>query len=180
MKIWSILSRAIAGWQAILRGEPDWRSHFTISIAGLVTALLLFAFIAFIAVALTSMSVGMPGLFGVAAAMAALALPIAAFLMMLMGTRRMMQDTQPLLPVLVPGLYALNAFLLVEGVLALSGSPLVMLAWIGLAYLLYRLMRVALGWHVAIAASSAVLTIVLLVAMRMALYMVSNSAASPI
>lgn len=180
MKSLSILSRAVTGWRLIVQSHPGWRSQFALTAPGLVTALLLYAFVAFLAVALTSMSVGMPGLVGVIAAMVVLALPILSFVLVLLGTRKMLNDTQPLLPALVPGVYALTALLLLEGLLALFAGPLVMLAWVGVAYLLYCLMRVAMGWHPGIAAGSAVLTFVLLVALRMALYMVSNSAASPI
>ncbi|WP_224705660.1 hypothetical protein [Devosia aquimaris] len=178
MKSLSILSRAATGWRLIVQGHPGWRSQFALTTPGLVTALLLYAFVAFLAVALTSMSIGMPGIGGVIAAMAVLALPILAFVLVLLGTRKMLNDTQPLLPALVPGVYALTALLLAEGLLALFAGPLVMLAWVGVAYLLYCLMRVAMGWHAAISAGSAVLTFVLLVALRMALYMVSNFAAS--
>ena len=61
------------------------------------------------------------------------------------------------------------------------GGPVVMLAWLGLAYMLYQLARAAAAWTVTISAGFAVLTVVLLVAMRLALYMLSTTAAgSPI
>ena len=180
MKLWIILTDAVSGWTLIARNEPGWRERFTISAAGLVTALCIFVFMAFLAVAFTSMSIGMPSAVGVAAAMFVLALPITALVVTLLGTRIVLKSEEPMLPVLVPGVYALTAFLLAEGFLAMIGGPVVMLAWLGLGYLLFRLARVATSWNVGIAAAFAVLTVVLLVAMRLALYMLSTPAGSPI
>lgn len=177
MKLWTIISDAVAGWIMILRGEDGWRDRFRISTAGLATALFIFAFVAFLAVAVTSMSIGMPSIIGVLAAMFVLALPVTAFVVSLLGTRLMLKSDAPMLPVLVPGTYALTAFLLAEGMLAMIGGPVVMLAWLGQAYLLYRLARVATTWNVGIAAAFAVLSVVLLVALRLGLYMLSNAAA---
>lgn len=180
MKLWTIVANAVSGWMMIARNEPGWRDRFTISAAGLATALCIFAFMAFLAVAFASMSIGMPSAVGVAAAMFALALPITAFVVTLLGTRIVLKSEVFMLPVLVPGLYALTAFLLAEGLLAMIGGPVVMLAWLGLGYLLFLLVRAATGWNVGIAAGFAVLTVVLLVAMRLALYMLSTPAGSPI
>ena len=172
MKIWAALRSAGLGWLMLLRGEPGWRAHFALTAPGLATALVIFACTTFIAVAIASLGIGAASLVGIVAAMLALALPLAAMLVVLLGTRSAMHSTEPVLDVLVPATYALIAFMLVEGLLALLG-PAVMLAWLGLAFLLYRLARAATTWNVAISAGFAVLTVVLLVAMRMALYMVS-------
>ena len=90
----------------------------------------------------------------------------------------------PVLPLyfvaLIPGIYALTAFLLVEGFLALFGGPIVMMSWLVIGYLLYRLARVSAGWNLGVAAGFAVLTVLLLVAMRVALYMLTSPAGSPI
>ena len=180
MKLWSILHNAWTGWLLILRNQPGWREHFSLSAPGLVTALLIFAFMAFLAVAFASMSIGMPGGIGVLAGMFVLALPVTSFVVTLIGTRMLLKSDQPMLPVLVPGIYALTAFLVLEGVLAMIGGPVVMLAWLAVGYLLFRLIRVATGWNAGVAAAFAVLTVVLLVAMRLGLYMLSNPAGSPI
>ncbi|MCS6758873.1 MAG: hypothetical protein MO852_07500 [Candidatus Devosia euplotis] len=175
MKLWTTLNRAIVGWQMIVRGHPGWLSQFTISLAGLATALFIFAFVAFLAVTATSMSIGMPGGFDVLSAMVVLALPIISLLATVLLTRRFINSQAPVLPVFVPGIYAITAFLLLEGLLALIGGPIVMLAWFGAGYLLFRLARVALGWSIGIAIGFAVLTVVLLAAMRLTLYMGSSA-----
>ena len=176
MKLWTALSQAFAGWVLILRRDENWRQHFTISAPGLVTALLVFALAAFAAVAFASLSIGLPSLPGMLAAMLVLALPIIAFVLTLLGTRMMLRSTQSMLPLLVPAIYALTAFLLIEGALALIGGAIVILAWLGLAYLLFRLARAATDWNTGIAACFAVFSVVLLVALRLALYMLSSSA----
>ena len=180
MKLWTVLTDAVAGWLMIIRNGSGWRERFNISSAGLVTALCIFAFAAFLAVAFTSMGFGMPSAFEVGASMLVLALPIAALVVSLLTTRAMLKSDTPLLPLLVPGIYALTAFLLVEGLLAMLGGPVVMLSWLALAYLLFMLVRRATTWNTGIAASFSVFTVVLLVAMRLALYMLSNPAGSPI
>jgi hypothetical protein len=181
MKIWSALSNATIGWVMLLRGEDGWRERFNMTPAGLVTALIIFFFATFIAVAITSVGIGMPSLIGVVAAMFVLALPLTSTLVVLLGTRMTLKSDEPVLDVMVPATYALTAFLLAEGFLAMLGGPVVMLAWLGVAYLLYRLARAVTTWNMAISAGFAVLTVVLLVAMRLALYMLSTTAAgSPI
>ncbi len=179
MKIWAALRNAVIGWVMLLRGEEGWRERFTFTPAGLATALIIFVFTTFLAVALTSMSIGMPSLAGVIAAMFVLALPLTSLIVVLIGTRMTLKSTGPALDVMVPATYALTAFLLAEGILAMLGGPVVMLAWLGLAYMLFQLARVAAGWTIAISAGFAVLTVVLLVAMRLALYMLST-AGSPV
>lgn len=180
MKLWAALSNAVAGWVLILRGQDGWRDRFSLTAPGLVTALFIFALAAFLAVAFASMSIGMPNAYGVAAAMFVLALPVTAFVVTLLGTRMLLKNEEPMLPVLVPGSYALTAFLLTEGILAMIGGPVVMLSWLALGYMLFRLTRVATAWNIGVAIAFAVLTVLLLVLMRSALYMLSSFSASPI
>lgn len=177
MKIWAAISSAFIGWQMILKGEADWRDHFSISAPGLASALLIYAFLAFIAVAFASTSIGMPNVLGVLAAMFVLALPVVSLVLTLLITRNVLKSHDPMLVLLVPGVYALAVFLLVEGLLAMLGGPIVMLAWVGLGYLLYRLVRAATSWSFGVAAAFALFTVVLLVAMRLALYMLSSTVA---
>jgi hypothetical protein len=180
MKIWAALRNAGIGWTKLLRSEDGWRDHFALTRAGLATALVIFIFTTFLVVAITSISIGLPSLIGVVAAMFVLALPLTSLVVVLLGTRMTLKSDDPVLDVMVPASYALTAFLIAEGVLAMIGGPVVMLAWLGLAYMLYQLARSATTWNVAISAGFAVLTVMLLVAMRLALYMLSTAAASPI
>ena len=65
MKLWLTLRNAALGWQQILAGDAGWRERFGLTMPGLVIALVIFAFAAFLAVALASMNVGMPNIFGI-------------------------------------------------------------------------------------------------------------------
>ena len=179
MKGWAAVTEAMAGWTMILRREDGWRERFALSLPGLLTALVIFAMVTFLAVVFASMSVGMPSPTGVVAAMFVLALPVTALVLSFLVTRSLLKSPAPTLDVMVPGIYAATVFLVVEGLLALIGGPVVMLSWLALAYLLYRLARAATGWSVGISAAFAVLTVVLLVAMRIALYMLSSTASPP-
>lgn len=175
MKLWAALSNAGAGWRMIATGEAGWQDRFALTAPGLVTALIVFMLATFLGVAIASFTVGLPSLFGIAAAMLALALPLVSLILVLHGTRMALGSTGPVRNMMVPAVYALAVFVLVEGVLAMVAGPLVMLAWLGLAWLLYRLARTASGWNVAISGGFAVLTVVLLVAMRLGLYMLSST-----
>ena len=180
MKIWAAISNAATGWVMLLRGQAGWRDYFKRTAAGLATALVLFIFITFLAVVMVAIGTDIPGLFAIIAGMVALSLPLIAMAMVLAGTRMAMAVAPPTYDMLVPGTYALMAFIVVEGVLAsLIGGPVVLLSWLVLGYLLYRLARAAADWPVAIATGFAVLTVLLLVAMRQALYMLSSIAGSP-
>lgn len=180
MKIWGALSNAVRGWVMILRGEAGWREHFSLTLPGMVTALVVLAFVAFLAVMVTSIGIGMPAASGVIAAIVVLALPVISLLVTFLATRLAMASTVSSYEVMVPGTYALTAFVVLEGILALTGGPLVMLSWLVMAFLIYRLARAATGWNMGVSAGFAVLTVVLLVAVRLALYMLSTPAVSPI
>ena len=180
MKIWAAISNAATGWVMLLRGQAGWRDYFKRTAAGLATALVLFIFITFLAVIMVAIGTDIPGLFAIIAGMVALSLPLIAMAMVLAGTRMAMAVAPPTYDMLVPGTYALMAFIVVEGVLAsLIGGPIVLLSWLVLGYLLYRLAQAAADWPMPIATGFAVLTVLLLVAMRRALYMLSSIAGSP-
>lgn len=182
MKLWKALSNAAAGWVQLLAGDAGWRARFNLSAAGLMTALAIFLFVLFLAVMIVAMVVGseLPGGFAIAAGVFTLALPLVAMVVTLVGTRRAVGSSDPLRDMLVPGVYALVAFIILEGLLVtLIGGPVVVLAWLALGYLLYRLARAATSWPVALSVGYAVLTVLLLVTMRQALYMLSSSPGTP-
>ncbi|KRA42226.1 hypothetical protein [Devosia sp. Root635] len=180
MKIWAALRNAVIGWTMLLGGKAGWRERFTRTAPGLATALAIFAFVTFLAVIIVAIGTDIPGLFAILAGMFALALPLVAMVLVLLGTRNVVRGTEPVLDLVVPATYALMAFIVIEGLLAsLIGGPIVILSWLALGYLLYRLARAATGWPTAISIGFAVLTVLLLVAMRQALYMLSSIAGSP-
>ncbi|MBO9589396.1 hypothetical protein [Devosia sp.] len=179
MKTFAALKEALAGWIAIIRGEADWQRHFTISAAGLTTALVLFLFFSLLSIALATADVGIPNFFGLLIALLVQSLSILALLIGIFVTRRMVPGDARVLDLLVPGIYALIAYLVVGTILSLIAGPVLILLWIGLAFLLFHLGWRVGGWNIGVAAAFAVLTMVLLVGMPVTLYMVLGPVAAP-
>lgn len=179
MKIWAALSEASKGWTAIIRGDGDWARHFALTPASLASALVLFVFFALLSIALASANVGMPSLFGLLIALLVQSLSILALLLGILVTRRFMPGDVDLLRLLVPGVYALIAYLVMGTILSLIAGPVLVLLWLGLAFLLFCLGRQAGGWNIGVSAAFAVLTMVLLVGMPVTLYMALGPVAAP-
>lgn len=176
MKLWLTLRDAVLGWIGIVRGEADWAGHFRLTAPGLVSALGLFYIFAFLAVVLASLQVGVPTLQGFLDIILLQSLWLVALLIGLFGTRFAVQDKGPILPVLVPAIYALIIYLVAGTLLSLILGLLLPLLWLGLAYMLFRLGRIAGLWTVGVSAAYAVLTVLLLVGLPMTLYMLSAQA----
>jgi len=175
MRMLRALRGAVLGWRAILAGREEWRTQFSLTGPGLATALVLYFLLAFLiflagagAAALHPVNVVM-GLFVFGLYVAALA--ISAF-----ATRAILRWQGAVLDLLVPGTYAMMLFLLLGALLAPLGPSSLALALAAIAFLVFRLGQVAGGWSVGISAAFAVLTVVLLVALPMTLYMLANPA----
>lgn len=179
MKIFAALKEALAGWIAMIRGEADWQRHFAISAAGLTTALVLFLFFALLSIALATADVGIPSFFGLVIALLVQSLSILALFIGIHVTKRMMPGDVRVIDLLVPGIYALIAYLIVGTVLSLIAGPVLILLWLGLAFLLFQLGWRAGGWNIGVSAAFAALTMVLLVGMPVTLYMVLGPVAAP-
>ncbi|PXA97373.1 hypothetical protein DMC47_14130 [Nostoc sp. 3335mG] len=179
MRIFAALRDAVAGWIALVRGDADWARHFTLSAAGLTTALVLFYFFAILSVALASANVGMPNLFGMIIALLVQSLSILALWGGIVITRRMVPGGAPMLTLMVPGLYALIGYLIAGTVLSLFGGAVLIVLWVALAGLLFCLGWRAGGWNVGVAAAFSVLTMVLLVGIPVTLYMLLGPPAAP-
>lgn len=179
MKIFAALKEALAGWIAMIRGEADWIRHFAISAAGLTTSLVLFLFFALLSIALATADVGIPSFFGLVIALLVQSLSIVALLLGIHVTKRMVPSDGRMMDLLVPGIYALIAYLIVGTVLSLIAGPVLILLWVGLAFLLFQLGWRAGGWNIGVSAAFAVLTMVLLVGMPVTLYMVLGPLAAP-
>ena len=174
MKSWSVLNEAILGWVKIVRGQAGWAHHFSLTMPGLVSTLVLFAIFAFLVVIIASFSVGVPTLSGFISVMLAQFLSVVALVLGLKATQLAVPSEAPLPQILVPGIYALIFYLVVGTLFALIGGPLLILLWLALAFLLYRLGRVATGWTMGVSVAFAVLTLVLLVGLPLTLYMLTG------
>lgn len=181
MRLWVTLRDAVIGWRLLLTGSPDWRERFSLTGPGLVTAFGLFAVIVMLGLSVASLDYGLPRPEALVAGLIVQVLPIAALLLAIWITRKAVGGSDSWLGLLVPAIYLLMAFVLLEGmVMALAVGPLVMLTWIVLGYGYFRLARAATVWSRGVSASFAILAVLLLVAMRIALYILSNPPASPI
>lgn len=179
MKSWALLGEAFSGWVKIVRGQADWREHFSLSGAGAATAFVIFVVFAFVSVILASLSVGMPTLSGFIAVMLVQGLGIVALALGLYFTRLMVPTTTPFLDSFVPGIYALVLYLILGTILSLIGGPALVVLWAVLAALLFRLGRVTALWSIGVAIGFALLTLVLLVGMPLTLYMLTGPTVGP-
>jgi len=179
MKLWAALRDATRGWSAIVAGRGNWRDFFSLTAPGLVTALFIYFFIAFLAIAIGSIENGMPAIVGVLIELAVQGLSVLALLVAVLLTRAALKSQAEIIAFMVPGIYALVFYLVAGTILAAIGLIMLTLAFAGLGYLLFRLARMAGGWTIGVSVAFAVFTIVLLVGMPMTLYMLSSPAASP-
>lgn len=170
MTIFSALRQSIYGWMMILRGEAGWAEHFRLTLPGAATALVLFYLFAFLAVVLGSLNYGVPTPGGLVATLALQSLFLLALVIGTFGTRYAVRDRGPVLPVLVPGLYALVFYVVLGALLSLTIAFLLPLLWLGLVYMLFRLGRMAGGWTIGVSAAFALLTVLLLAGTPIALY----------
>jgi hypothetical protein len=165
------LQQSIDGWMRIVRGQPDWQDSFRLSWPGLATAVVLFYLFAFLGVVLASFSYGVPTLTGFIATMVIQSLYLLALVIGIFATRAAVTDRGPVLPVLIPGVYALVYYLVLVALISLVFGPLLPALWVGLLYMFFRLGRVAGGWTIGVSAAFAVLSVLLLVGTPIALYM---------
>lgn len=181
MKLWATLRDAVIGWRLLLGRAPGWRERFSLTRPGMVTALGLFVIVALLAVSVASVEYGAPTLPALIAGLAVLMIPVAAVLLALWVTRKAVGGLNSSVDVLVPAIFLLIAFVPLEGIIAaLIGGPAIMLSWLALGFGYFRLARTATAWSRGVSASFAILAVLMLVAMRIALYILSNPPASPI
>lgn len=180
MKLWAALAGAVRGWADIIRGRDGWQSHFALSAGGLAAALAIYFLCAFLAIALGSMSGGMPGIIGVLMGLLVQALSVLALLVGLISAKVAVKSDAPMLTLLVPGVYALIFYVLAGTIMASIAIDLVLVALLLVAALLYRLGQIAGGWTIGVSLAFAVFTTVLLVAMPLTLYMLTTHGNSPI
>lgn len=171
MNSFRALQQSVEGWIAILRGGADWRDGFRLTWAGLATGIVLFYLFAFLGVVVASFSYEVPTLTGFIATMVIQSLYLLALAIGILITRSAVKDKAALLPVLVPGVYALVYYLILGALVSLVFGPLLPVLWMGLLYMFFRLGRVGGGWTIGVSVAFAVLTVLLIVGTPIALYM---------
>lgn len=180
MKLWLAMRNAVRGWVEIVRNQDGWREQFSLSGAGLGTALAIYFFFAFVAIGYGSLGSGMPSGLGIVVNLLVQGLSISALLIAVYLARIILQLDRPVLEMLVPGIYALVFYLIAGTIVAAIGIQMITLALLGVGYLFYRLGRVAGSWPIGVSVAFAVLTVALLVGLPMTLYMLATPAGSPI
>ena len=176
MNIVTALRDAGAGWLVLLRGHGGWEAYFRATRAGLATALVLFYLFCFVAVMLASLQVGVPEPINFLEIMLVQSLWLVALLAATYATRTALRTGTPVLPIFVPGIYALIAYLVGGTLITLVFGMLLPLLWLALVFMLYRLGRAAGQWSIGVSVAFAVLTLVLLVGLPLTLYMLTAPA----
>lgn len=180
MILWTNLRQAWFGWLDIVRLRDSWQTRFGLSYNGLAKALVTFFLFAFAAIAIGSAQAGITTWAGLIDNLMVQALGVIALVIGIMATKLAVNSDVPLLRVLVPGIYGLVFYLIAGSILAAISVDTVAVALLGLVFLLYSLGRVAGGWTLGVSLAFGVLSVVLLVAMPMTLYILRTPAASPI
>ena len=165
--------RAISGWMAILRGDSDWRSHFTLSRGGLYLALAVYlgAMLILLAVRTGGAILSDPLLMGTSLVLNAL--PVAALGISVLLTGLVLRWPAPAAELMVPGTYALAMIMVLNVLLLLFPAYLANTGTAILGVLIFRLGRTAWLLPSVSALAFAVLTVVLLVGLPVALYMLT-------
>lgn len=174
MRILRAISGALAGWRAILLGEADWARHFLMTGAGLATALVLYFLVAFL-VLLAGAGGSVLSVANAATGLLFFSLYVGALAVSVYATKAMVGWRRPVLDLLVPGIYAMIAFLIAGTLVAPLGPAVGLIVLFAMALLIFRLGQIAGGWSIGISAAFAVLTAVLLVAIPVTLYMLARS-----
>jgi hypothetical protein len=180
MTLLAALREAVEGWRQIILGLPNWGDHFTLSRQGLLHAFGVYFGLVVIVLAIQS------GLWSVADPLVLLigllffSLPVVGFGLSVLLTASVLRWQVPMVAALVPGVYALGLLLISQVLLSLISPSLVILAYIALAFLMFRAGRVVAQMGVASSIAFAVLTIALLVLPAQTLYMLAVAQSGPI
>lgn len=168
------IRNAAIGWLDLLGARPDAASRFNATRRGLVT--MLATYLILVVVTRTIQSVALfgtaPGLDDLLVTLAINALPLLAIVLVISATVQFLRPPVTLLGMLVPAGYALSLILAIGLPLSLFGGGMFSAAMQGiLGYMLYRLARDIGKVSIGISAAFAILTVVLLVAIPLGLYM---------
>jgi hypothetical protein len=168
------LKNAAIGWLDLIAAKPSGAERFNMTRAGLINALAFY----FILVLFTRIvqSVSLQGNFprydDIFVALVLNALPLLAIFLVSFVTVQVLKSAVGILGFLVPSTYALVFLLLIGLPLSLFAGSTFSTALQGiLGYMLYRLARDIGKFNIGISIAFAVLSIVLLVAVPVALYM---------
>jgi hypothetical protein len=162
---------AARGWYKLVMRQHGWREHFALTTQGLLVALAGYFGIVILAILIQGALSGTADLGRLAASLLANSLPLVGAILAIAITVIFLKLKVPMIDMMVPAAHALTLLLLAGFVLTIVGGILapVLLALLG--YMFYRGGREILGLSIVFALAYAALSIVLLVALPMSLYM---------
>jgi len=168
------IRNAVIGWLDLLGGRPDAAARFNGTRSGLFT--MLGVYLLLVVITRTIQVVALfgqpPGLADLLVTLVVNSLPLLGIYLVILGTVRFLQPQVTLLELMVPAGYALSLVLAIGLPLTLFAGNIFSAAMQGvMGYMLYRLARGIGKFPIGISAAFAILTVMLLVAIPMALYM---------
>ena len=162
---------AAAGWYKLVMRQPGWRERFTLTRRGLLVALGGYFGVVVLAILIQGAIAGTATFTGLLLSLLANTMPLAGIVLALLVTVAFLRIKVPVIDMLVPAVHALTFLLLGGFVLAIVGGILAPVLLALLAYMIYRGGREILGLSVGFSLAYMALSIVLLVALPMSLYM---------
>jgi hypothetical protein len=168
------LREAVGGWLDLLSRRPEGPARFNPTREGAVNATGFYVAMILLTVlvaALTSRAEGYSQMFFT---FAVNALPLVAIALVIVGTLTALRLDVRFNTLFVPATYALSFILLLGIPVSMSGSGMLSNVLLGiLGYMLYRLARAAGKMNIGVSIAFAALSIVVLVAMPIGLYMLT-------
>lgn len=171
MSAFEEIAQAVFGWRDLLQRQKGWHTRFRLDAGGLRSALTLFAAASVLNVLLQMLLARQFTVLQVLVNLALNVAPVAGLIVAVWGTLFALQRLEALFAVMVPAVWAL-AFAMIAGLLlTLLPLPSGVLLVVGLGYLYYRLGRMACGFSFGVGLSFAFVSVLLLVAVPLTLYM---------
>jgi len=171
METLSQFNEAAVGWYRLVMRRPDWREHFVLTRQGLFVALAGYFGIVVLAILIQGAISGTADFGRLGVNLIANAMPLLGAVLAIILTVAILRLKVPIIDMLVPATHALTLLLIAGFVLAIVGGILAPVLLALLAYMFYRGGREILGLSIVFALAYAALSIVLLVALPMSLYM---------
>ncbi len=168
------IRNAAIGWLDLLGARPDAASRFNATRGGLVVMLVVYLALVLITRSIQAVALfgSIPGIEDLLVTVVINALPMLAIFIVVLATVQFLRPPVTLLGLMVPAGYALSLILAVGLPLSLFGGNMFSAAMQGvLGYMLYRLARDIGKFPIGISIAFAILTVVLLVAIPIGLYM---------
>ena len=174
MNAFTELKQAAIGWLDIIANRPGGAERFNRSGRGLINAVAFYFLLVLFTILVQGVSTSFPTYSQIFTGLLVNALPLLGVALVIVATIRALGAGIPVNALLVPATYALAFVLLIGLPLSLFFGNIFANAMMGaLGYMLYRAARDIAKFGIGISIAFAVLTIAVLVALPIGLYMVT-------